>query len=92
VHPSGSPRTAGISFLAKKSRSVRDEQALVGRPKKRPTQSGDDLLPDRTLEQRIAACEEETKGLRESLAALKEIAKTERRELETFRVDFKRGR
>ena len=77
-------------LLNQEAQIVRDEQALAGRPKKRPPQPGDDLLPDRTLEQRIAAWDDETKGLRENLAALKEITKIERRELESWRVDFRR--
>jgi hypothetical protein len=68
----------------------REEQALAGRPKKRPPQPGDDLLPDRTLEQRIAAWDDETKGQRENLATLKEITKNERRQMESWRVDFRR--
>jgi hypothetical protein len=77
-------------LLNQEAQIVRDEQALAGRPKKRPPQPGDDLLPDRTLEQRIAAWDDETKGLRVNLATLKEITKTERRELQSWRVDFKR--
>ena len=62
----------------------RDEVALASRPKKRPSEPGDDLVPDRTLAERDRAFEQETKVRRESLAALKDQAKAERRELEGF--------
>ena len=41
---------------------IREEQYLAARSKKRPTQPGDDLLPDRTLTERDRAWAEETKG------------------------------
>ena len=62
----------------------RDEAALARRPQKRPTAAGDELLPDRTLAERDRAWEQETQVRREGLAALKDQAKAERNELETF--------
>jgi hypothetical protein len=64
----------------------REEAALASRPKKRPIQPGDDLLPDRTLEQQGRAWEDETKHRRDSLATLKDQAKTERKQLESFQA------
>ena len=62
----------------------REEQQLALRPKKRPTQPGDEVLPDRTLAQRDAGWLDETKYKHAALADLKEQAKRERRELESF--------
>jgi hypothetical protein len=67
---------------------VREEQALATRPKNRPTQPGDETLPDRTIEQRAADWQAETKHRHATLADTKELAKNERRELERLRVDF----
>jgi hypothetical protein len=63
----------------------REEQQLALRPKKRPAQPGDELLPDRTLAQRDAGWQDETKHHRAALADMKEQAKRERRELEALR-------
>jgi hypothetical protein len=62
----------------------REEQRLAARPKTRPAQPGDETLPDRTLEQRNADWQVQTKDIRAGLADLKEQAKRERRELESF--------
>jgi hypothetical protein len=70
----------------------RDEAALASRPKTRPAEPGDDLLPDRTLRQRGAAYADETKARIAALADFRESAKNERRALDALRVDFKRGR
>ena len=51
----------------------------------RPAQPGDELLPDRTLAQRDAGWQDETKHMQSALADLKEQAKRERKELESFR-------
>jgi hypothetical protein len=72
-------------LLAMEQQVVREEAALATRPKKRPAQPGDEVLPDRTLAQRDAAWVDETKYKQDSLAALKEQAKRERKELESFR-------
>jgi hypothetical protein len=69
----------------------REEARLAARPKTRPTMQGDDLLPDRTLEQRNADWQAETDHIRASLDALKEQAKVERRELESLIVNRKAG-
>ena len=71
-------------LLEMESQIQREEQELAGRPKKRPSEHGDELVPDRTLLERDRAWEEATKHRAESLAALKDLAKAERRELESF--------
>lgn len=64
----------------------RDEQNLAARPKKRPSEPGDDMLASEVIKRQEAAFEEETKSRRrESLAALKDQAKAERKQLESFR-------
>jgi hypothetical protein len=62
----------------------RDEQVLAARPKTRPAQPGDEALPDRTLDQRNADWQVETKNRRAGLAELRKLAEKERRELESF--------
>jgi hypothetical protein len=62
----------------------RDTAALGARPKKRPGQRDDELLPDRTLEARNRAWEEETKSRHLGLAELRKLASTERSELQSF--------
>ena len=62
----------------------REDQQLASRPKKRPTQPGDDALPDRTIEKQDRAWEDETKSRRNGLGVLKDQAKAERKELESF--------
>jgi hypothetical protein len=71
-------------FLDLEAQIVREEQQLALRPKKRPAQPGDETLPDRTLAQRNVDYELQTKDRREGLAALREQAKRERKELESF--------
>jgi hypothetical protein len=71
-------------LVGMESQIQREEATLASRPKNRPTQSGDDELPDRTLKQRDAEWQDKTKYLRTSLADLKEQAKRERQELEAF--------
>jgi hypothetical protein len=70
----------------------RDEQNLAARPKTRPAQVADETLPDRTLKQRNAAYEQETKDLHAGFADLKEQARAERRELESYIVKSKSRR
>jgi hypothetical protein len=64
---------------------IREEQQLAARPKTRPTQVGDETLPDRTIEKRNADWQEETKHRRAAFADMKEQAKRERKELESLR-------
>ena len=64
----------------------RDTAALAARPKKRPSERADETLPDRTLDQRNAAWEEETKSRHVALAELRRLVSTERAELESFVV------
>ena len=71
-------------LVGMESQIQREEAALAIRPKNRPTQPGDDELPDRTLKQRDAEWQDKTKYLRDSLAALKDQAKAERQELESY--------
>jgi hypothetical protein len=63
---------------------VREEAALASRPKTRPTQPGDETLPDRTIDQRNADWQEQTKHKRDALTGLKEQAERERKELEAY--------
>lgn len=79
-------------LLDQEAQVQRDETALGARPKQRPSQPSDDSVPDRTLSKWNAAWEGDTKGLREQLVALKQEAARERKELESYRVDFKKGR
>jgi hypothetical protein len=71
---------------------LRDEAALASRPKTRPAQLGDDVLPDRTIASRTAAYADETKARIAQLADEREQAKNERRSLEGLRIDFMKGR
>jgi hypothetical protein len=64
----------------------RDTAALAARPKKRPGQRDDELLPDRTLEARNRQWEEETKSRHLGLAELRKLTSTERSELEAYIV------
>jgi hypothetical protein len=72
-------------LLGLEQQVIREEGILAARPKTRPAQPGDEVLPDRTLEQRNAAWQDETKHKRGALAELKEQAKRERKELEALR-------
>jgi hypothetical protein len=65
---------------------VRDEQKLAARPKTRPAEKGDDVLPDRTIGQREAAWLDEGIHRRAALGELKAQAAKERKELESFIV------
>lgn len=71
-------------LLGMEAQAQREEQELASRPQKRPIQTGDDLLPDRTIAQRDREWEDATKHRAESLAALKDQIKQERAELEAF--------
>jgi hypothetical protein len=62
----------------------REEQLLASRPKTRPSQFGDDALPDRTIEKQARAWVDQTKHMQASLAELKAQVKAERKELESF--------
>ncbi len=62
----------------------RDGQQLAARPKTRPAQFDDDKLPDRTLEQRNKDYAAETAGMEAALEELRDLAKSERRELESY--------
>jgi hypothetical protein len=66
----------------------RDEQALANRPKQRPAELSDNVLPDRTIASRTAAYADETKAPIAALADLRELAKNERKALEALRIDF----
>jgi hypothetical protein len=79
-------------LLNQEQQVARDEQALATRPKQRPPEHGDDLLPDRTIASRTAAYADETKARIAALADLRELVKNERKSLEALRIDFKRGR
>jgi hypothetical protein len=72
-------------LLSMEQQVAREEQVLAARPKTRPTQQGDEVLPDRTISQRAEAWLDETKHRRAALAELKEQAKRERKELEALR-------
>jgi hypothetical protein len=72
-------------LIEMESQIQREEAALASRPKTRPAQFGDELLPDRTLRQRDAEWQEATKYRRGLLGELKDQAKAERKELESLR-------
>lgn len=76
-------------LLEAEAQAQRDEAALASRPKKRPAQPGDDVLPDRTLAQRDAEWVDATKYKQGALAELRDQVKTERRTLESFVVKRK---
>jgi hypothetical protein len=80
----GLAATRWNGLLGMEDQIQREEAALAIRPKNRPTQPGDDELPDRTLKQRDAEWQDKTKYLRDSLAALRSEAASERRLLESF--------
>jgi hypothetical protein len=71
-------------LLGMEQQIVREEQQLAARPKTRPAQPGDETLPDRTLEQRNADWQVETKDRRAAIAELRKLAEKERRELDSF--------
>jgi hypothetical protein len=71
-------------LLQMEQQALREEAALAARPKTRPTQPGDEVLPDRTLEQRNADWQVETKDRRAAHEELRKLAETERKELESF--------
>jgi hypothetical protein len=71
-------------LLQQEEQVAREEQALAARPKTRPAQPGDQVLPDRTLAQRDADWQEQTKAKRAALAELRKLAAKERKELEAF--------
>jgi hypothetical protein len=71
-------------LLQQEQQIVREEQALAARPKTRPPQPGDQTLPDRTLAQRDADWQEQTKAKRAALGELRKLAAKERKELEAF--------
>lgn len=62
----------------------RDEATLASRLKSRPTQPGDDVLPDKAIEKQEREWQDKTMYLRGSLAALKAEAASERRLLESY--------
>jgi hypothetical protein len=76
-------------LLQMEQQALREEAAFAARPKTRPTQPGDEVLPDRTLEQRNADWQVETKDRREGVAALQTEAKAERKLLEAYIVKSK---
>jgi hypothetical protein len=63
---------------------IREEQQLASRPKNRPAELTDDVLPDRTLEKRNADWQDQTKHMRASHAELRKLAEKERRELDSL--------
>lgn len=67
------------------SQITREEASLAARPKKRPTQPGDEMAPDRTIAEWESKWIAETEGLREQLKVLKTEAKQTRAELESYR-------
>jgi hypothetical protein len=71
-------------LLGLEAQIVREEQQLALRPKNRPISSTDDTLPDRFLEKQEQEWQEKTKYLHAAHAELKEQAKAERKELESF--------
>ena len=62
----------------------REEQELAGRPKKRGTAPGDEFLAPEVIKRQASAYEDETRSRHDSLVLLKEQARAERRELESF--------
>jgi hypothetical protein len=79
-------------LLDMEAQAQREEAALASRPKQRPSQPSDDTVPDRTLAKWNAAWEGETQSARDGLKLLKQEAARERKELESYRADFKKGR
>lgn len=70
----------------------RDAAAVGARPKKRPAGPGDWKLPESAIERMEKEYKDQTEGMRRELATLKEQAKNERRELESWRVDYRKGK
>jgi hypothetical protein len=73
-------------LVAMESQIQREEATLASRPRKRPISSTDDTLPDKFLEKQEQEWQDKTKYLRDSLAALKAEAASERRLLESFQT------
>jgi uncharacterized tellurite resistance protein B-like protein len=73
-----------FKLLDAEAQAQREEAALVTRPLWRPSQPTDDQLPDRTIEKKARDWEEQTNYLRASLADLRKLAATERKELESY--------
>lgn len=80
----GSAAARWNGLVGMESQIQREEATLASRPKNRPAQPGDDVLPDRALKQRDEEWQDKTKYLRDSLAALKAEAASERRLLESY--------
>jgi hypothetical protein len=72
-------------LLALEQQVIREERILAARPKTRPAQPGDEVLPDRTIDERNRQWQDETKHKRGALAELKAQAARERAELEALR-------
>jgi hypothetical protein len=64
----------------------REEQNLALRPKKRPPAPGDDLLADEVIKRQEEAFAAQTAGRRDQIVLLKQQAKAQRAELESFIV------
>jgi hypothetical protein len=73
-------------LIGMEAQAEREAAALARRPKKRPAQPGDEVLPDRLLEKQEREWQEKTTYLHAALADLREQAKRERKELEALRT------
>ena len=71
-------------LLGMEQQIQREEATLVRRPKKRPISSTDDTLPDRTIEKQEREWQDKSTYLHAALAELKDQAKAEREELQSF--------
>lgn len=71
-------------MIGMESQVERDAAALAARPRKRPSERADETLPDRTLEQRNADWEQQTKDRHIALAKLRRLASAEREELKGY--------
>lgn len=72
------------ALLGMEQQIQRETADLAARPRKRPSERTDETLPDRTLEQRNKDWEQQTEHKATALALLREQAKRERAELESF--------
>jgi hypothetical protein len=71
-------------LLGMEEQAEREAATLASRPKKRPISSTDDTLPDKFLEKQEQEWQDKSTYLRDSLAALKAEAASERRLLESY--------
>jgi hypothetical protein len=73
-----------MGSVAGEQQIERDQQILASRPRKRPTQPGDDMLADEVIKRLETQFAAEVDVMRVGLEELQVEAKRERKEIESF--------